>query len=52
VMPNIKVLGKLDHSMILEAIQASNDMKIEREAQRSEVGAAVNAGAGWASPDR
>ncbi len=31
VMPNIEILKKYDHSLILEAIQASNKMKIERE---------------------
>ena len=33
VMQNIEILQKYDHSMILAAIQASNKMKIEREAQ-------------------
>ena len=32
VMPNIKILREFDHSVILEAIQASNIMKIERDA--------------------
>jgi UDP-N-acetyl-D-mannosaminuronate dehydrogenase len=32
VMPNIKILGKFERSAILEAIEASNQMKIEREA--------------------
>jgi UDP-N-acetyl-D-mannosaminuronate dehydrogenase len=32
VMPNIKLLSKCDHSVILDAIEASNKMKIEREA--------------------
>jgi UDP-N-acetyl-D-mannosaminuronate dehydrogenase len=32
VMPNIEILRKFDQSVILEAIQASNRMKIEREA--------------------
>lgn len=31
VMPNIKILGKFAKSDFLEAIQASNDMKVERE---------------------
>jgi UDP-N-acetyl-D-mannosaminuronate dehydrogenase len=35
VMPNIEILCKLDHTVILEAIRASNQMKIEREAHRS-----------------
>ncbi len=34
VMPNIEILRKFDDSMILRAIQASNQMKIEREAQK------------------
>ena len=32
VMPNIKILSKLDRSAISEAIEASNQMKIERDA--------------------
>jgi UDP-N-acetyl-D-mannosaminuronate dehydrogenase len=32
VVPNIEILSKLYHSVILEAIQTSNRMKIEREA--------------------
>lgn len=39
VMPNIEILRKLNKSAMLEAIQASNRMKNEREARRS--GAAV-----------
>jgi UDP-N-acetyl-D-mannosaminuronate dehydrogenase len=31
VMPNIKILSKLDRSAILQAIESSNEMKIERE---------------------
>jgi UDP-N-acetyl-D-mannosaminuronate dehydrogenase len=50
VMPNIKILNTFDDSLILEAIQASNDMKIERDAQSIE-GAAVTAGTAWASSD-
>jgi UDP-N-acetyl-D-mannosaminuronate dehydrogenase len=34
VMPNIGILGKFRPSVMLEAIQASNRMKIERETQR------------------
>ena len=34
VMPNIEILRKCDHSVILEAIRSSNQMKIEREARR------------------
>jgi UDP-N-acetyl-D-mannosaminuronate dehydrogenase len=34
VMPNIKILSEVDRSLLLEAIQASNEMKIEREARR------------------
>jgi UDP-N-acetyl-D-mannosaminuronate dehydrogenase len=37
VMPNIKILSEFDHSVIREAIQASNSMKIEREASRKVV---------------
>lgn len=33
VMPNIEILRKFDESLLLEAIQASNRMKIEREAR-------------------
>lgn len=32
VMPNIKILSKYTHSVVLEAIQASNKMKAERDA--------------------
>jgi UDP-N-acetyl-D-mannosaminuronate dehydrogenase len=32
VMPNIKILNKFDRSGILEAIETSNRMKIERDA--------------------
>ena len=34
VMPNIKLLSKFDRSTILEAIEASNRRKIEREARK------------------
>ncbi len=34
VMPNIEILSKWDHSVVLDAIQASNKMKIEREARK------------------
>ena len=37
VMPNIEILRKYDHSVILEAIRASNTMKIEREARNKEM---------------
>jgi UDP-N-acetyl-D-mannosaminuronate dehydrogenase len=40
VMPNIEILRKFDQSVILEAIQASNRMKIEREASSNTVVAA------------
>lgn len=33
VMPNINILSKYEHSVLLEAIQASNEMKVEREAR-------------------
>jgi UDP-N-acetyl-D-mannosaminuronate dehydrogenase len=36
VMPNIKILSKYTDSVILEAIQASNKMKTEREAYKRE----------------
>jgi UDP-N-acetyl-D-mannosaminuronate dehydrogenase len=41
VMPNINILSKFDRSAILEAIEASNRMKIEREASCDGVGIAV-----------
>jgi UDP-N-acetyl-D-mannosaminuronate dehydrogenase len=44
VMPNIKILSKFAHSEILQAIQASNQMKIEREARSAELVAAVATG--------
>jgi len=34
VMPNIEILRKFDDSMILRAIQASNQKKMEREARK------------------
>jgi UDP-N-acetyl-D-mannosaminuronate dehydrogenase len=37
VMPNIEILRKFDESVILEAIQASNRMKTEREARGQRV---------------
>jgi UDP-N-acetyl-D-mannosaminuronate dehydrogenase len=36
VMPNIEILQKFDHSLLLDAIQASNQMKLEREARSAE----------------
>jgi UDP-N-acetyl-D-mannosaminuronate dehydrogenase len=36
VMPNIKILGKFAKSDILKAIEASNQMKIDREARSKE----------------
>jgi hypothetical protein len=33
-MPNIGILSTFTESVVLEAIQASNRMKIERDAQR------------------
>jgi UDP-N-acetyl-D-mannosaminuronate dehydrogenase len=48
VMPNIAILRKYTSSMLLDAIQASNKMKLEREARKQEEsavkGAAVPAG--------
>lgn len=35
VMPNIKILSRVDHSEILRAIESSNRKKIEREARRT-----------------
>ncbi|MBV6434758.1 MAG: UDP-N-acetyl-D-mannosamine dehydrogenase [Bryobacteraceae bacterium] len=37
VMPNIDILRKYAHSQILEAIQASNRMKVERQARIADV---------------
>jgi hypothetical protein len=51
-MPNIEILSRYAHSAMLEAIQASNKMKIEREAQSREVVAAVSAEAVLATPNR
>ena len=34
VMPNIEILRKFDDSMILQAIQASNQLKVEREGKK------------------
>jgi len=37
VMSNVRILSKFKHSVMLEAIQASNRMKIEREMQSKDV---------------
>lgn len=37
VMPNIEILNKFSKSMMLEAIEASNRMKVERDMQRKSV---------------
>lgn len=37
VMPNIKILSRLGSSEILQAIQSSNERKVEREAQQDKV---------------
>jgi UDP-N-acetyl-D-mannosaminuronate dehydrogenase len=37
VMPNIEILKKYNHSLLLQAIQASNEMKVEREASITNV---------------
>jgi UDP-N-acetyl-D-mannosaminuronate dehydrogenase len=37
VMPNIEILSKFDHSVMLKAIQASNRKKIERDAVKRDV---------------
>ena len=36
VMPNIEILNKFDRSLMLDAIQVSNQMKIERESRVAE----------------
>jgi UDP-N-acetyl-D-mannosaminuronate dehydrogenase len=41
VMPNIKILSKFNRSLILEAIEASNQMKIDREASSKGVDGTV-----------
>jgi UDP-N-acetyl-D-mannosaminuronate dehydrogenase len=41
VMPNINILRKYSHSALLEAIQASNEMKIGREARMRKVDSEV-----------
>lgn len=46
VMPNIEILSKFDHSVLLKAIQVSNKKKIKREARRSEVEALTSATGG------
>jgi UDP-N-acetyl-D-mannosaminuronate dehydrogenase len=52
VMPNIKILNKYDRSVLLEAIQVSNNMKIERDNlsradEAAAAAAAVCAGANY-----
>jgi UDP-N-acetyl-D-mannosaminuronate dehydrogenase len=37
VMPNIKILSRLDRTAILEAIESSNEMKIERDQAQNPV---------------
>lgn len=44
VMPNIKILSKWGRSALLDAIEASNQMKIDREAEHSEMPIAVAGG--------
>jgi UDP-N-acetyl-D-mannosaminuronate dehydrogenase len=41
VMPNIKILNKFNRSQILEAIEASNQMKVDRDAGSKGVGVPV-----------
>jgi UDP-N-acetyl-D-mannosaminuronate dehydrogenase len=41
VMPNIKILNKFNRSLILEAIEASNQMKVARDASSKSVEVAV-----------
>ena len=36
VIPNIEILGRVDHSEILKAVQSSNRKKIERDARRGQ----------------
>lgn len=45
VMPNIKILRQWNQSLILEAIEASNQMKTERDSERSAAQATAIAGA-------
>jgi len=45
VMPNIEILKQFQRSAILEAIQASNEMKVERETRASQAVPAETAGA-------
>ena len=40
-MPNIKILNKFNRSLILEAIEASNQMKVDRDASSKNVEVAV-----------
>lgn len=42
VMPNMKILSQLGPSMILDAIQASNSMKMERETRKKESATVVS----------
>jgi UDP-N-acetyl-D-mannosaminuronate dehydrogenase len=42
VMPNLEILSKFNHSVILDAIQASNRMKLERDQQNKTVETAVH----------
>jgi UDP-N-acetyl-D-mannosaminuronate dehydrogenase len=41
VMPNIKILNKFNRSLILEAIEASNQMKVDRDASSKNIEVAV-----------
>jgi UDP-N-acetyl-D-mannosaminuronate dehydrogenase len=50
VMPNIKILSQCSRSVILDAIQASNGMKIERETQKGPIPAAATNGAARLAP--
>ncbi len=38
VMPNIKILGKLDRTAILQAIESSNQAKVERDERKKGMG--------------
>ncbi len=42
VMPNIEILSRFNRSMMLEAIQLSNQTKIQRDAQRNKMETAIS----------
>lgn len=51
VMPNIKILSEWTQSMILESIDASNQMKIERDSYQGAAPSAGNTGPLRVAPD-